>query len=234
MRKKRFTPLLHTRDGNTRQEDVGGLVHPAALLAGYEHAIFKKGSFASGSAIMFYCVLRPISRSWLMALLVASAGLVLSDWMSSPIAQADPIYRWVSPSGVISYGDQPPPDARKLQELPPALPPVPAPSQKRQPAPSPKPSTEGNKALTAMERLNLLTAINNYQRSLQPQPESRRHVYIPAYIGPGPYPFERPRRRHRPPPFHRRPLRPPANLPPTVLLPPAAPASAYSSPVLLP
>jgi|GEM_PF-1775962 hypothetical protein len=167
---------------------------------------------------------------------VLAAAIILSTGSGLLPAQAA-IYRWVSPNGTVSYGDQPPPGAAKLQSLPP-VPPAPPPAahlQTPQTAATVTPSSAASdKTLTAIERLNLLAALNNYQNSLRPPPEPEHHVYIPAYIGPAPFPPYRPGRPpywRRPPP---RPLRPPSNHPPTVLLPPPAPASAYSSPVLLP
>jgi hypothetical protein len=157
----------------------------------------------------------------------------------SPVSQATTIYRWVSPNGTVSFGDHPPANARKLEVLP-AAPPssLPAPNlQAAIPAPSsPTDSASQGKALTAIERLNLLTALNNYQKSLQAPPQPQHHVYVPAYIGPEPnFPYpHRPRRWQHPPPPFWRPIPPPSNRPPTVLLPPPVPASAYSSPVLLP
>lgn len=167
---------------------------------------------------------------------VLAAVFILSAGNALLPAQAA-IYRWVSPNGTVSYGDQPPPNASKLQSLPP-IPPAPPPVahlQTPQKAATVTPSSAASdKTLTAIERLNLLVALNNYQNSLRPPPEPEHHVYIPAYIGPAPFPPYRPGRPphwRRPPP---RPIRPPSNRPPTVLLPPPAPASAYSSPVLLP
>ncbi|HSO07383.1 MAG TPA: DUF4124 domain-containing protein [Pelomicrobium sp.] len=36
---------------------------------------------------------------------------------ASPVAHADSIYRWISSQGVITYGNQPPPDAQDLTLL---------------------------------------------------------------------------------------------------------------------
>ncbi|MDD5377545.1 MAG: DUF4124 domain-containing protein [Acidithiobacillus sp.] len=183
---------------------------------------------------MCHAFLSGISRNRRSAFMACVALLVWAGGIAPLSAQAA-IYRWVSSNGTVSYGDQPPPNAKKLQALPP-IPPAPpavAHPQPVQPAAAPPPADK-NKTLTAIERLNLLTALNNYQSSLPTPPEPRQHVYIPAYIGPGPFPAYRPGRPsrwHRPPP---RPIRPPSTRPPTVLLPPPAPASAYASPVLLP
>lgn len=164
-----------------------------------------------------------------------SLRLLLLVGIALPMAGTASIYRWVSPNGVVNYGDQPPQNAQKLRAMPP-IPPAPPPTPKRSPAPSNSVahSTAANKAQEATERLNLLTAINNYQNSLKAAQPTRQHVYIPAYIGPYP-PYQR---WHPHPGAPRPPIRPirplPNNRPPTVLLPPPAPASVYSSPVLLP
>ncbi|WP_172437629.1 DUF4124 domain-containing protein [Acidithiobacillus marinus] len=178
--------------------------------------------------------MKPASRRWAAAVLAAAVMVSASTFVLP--AQAERIYRWVSPDGTVSFGDQPPANAKKLQSLPsaPPAPPSVHPSAPPHKTPS-SPPAAAEKALTAIERLNLLTALNNYQNSLRPAPEPRQHdVYIPAYIGPRPFPPY----GHRPPPSWRhpppRPGRPPVTRPPTVLLPPPAPASMYSSPVLLP
>ncbi len=187
------------------------------------------------AAAMDRPLLKPIGRRWGAAVLAAAVMVSASAFVLP--AQAERIYRWVSPDGTVSFGDQPPANARKLQSLPsapPAPPTVHSPAS-RTPVSSSPPAAATDKTLTTIERLNLLTALNNYRNSLRPAPEPRQHdVYIPAYIGPGPFPpyGHRPRRPwRRPPP---RLGHPPVTRPPTVLLPPPAPASMYSSPVLLP
>lgn len=168
---------------------------------------------------------------------VGSALIILAAavWniTAIPVASGDPIYRWVSPSGVVSYGDQPPRGAHRVQALPP-IPPAPPPAAI---APTKSGSTAkeetlsaASKAQAAIARLNLLAAINNYQSSLQsariPPPRS---AYIPGFIGYGPHRF-----RERRPQRYRRPVHPPSRQPSMVLLPPPAPPSVYSSPVLIP
>ncbi|MHB1737702.1 MAG: DUF4124 domain-containing protein [Acidithiobacillus sp.] len=172
---------------------------------------------------------------------VGSALIILAAvvWniTAIPVASGDPIYRWVSPSGVVSYGDQPPRGAHRVQALPP-IPPAPPPAAI---APTKSGSTAkeetlsaASKAQAAIARLNLLAAINNYQSSLQsariPPPRS---AYIPGFIGPY-FPYGPHRFRERRPQRYRRPAHPPSRQPSMVLLPPPAPSSAYSSPVLIP
>ncbi|WP_414040688.1 DUF4124 domain-containing protein [Acidithiobacillus sp. M4-SHS-6] len=179
-------------------------------------------------------LLKPSIRRWGGAGLAAAWLLSASAFLLP--APAASIYRWLSPDGTVSFGDHPPANARKLQSLPsapPTPPSIPSPVPQNE-ASSPPPAAATDKTLTAIERLNLLTALNNYQNSLHPPPEPRQHAYLPAYIGPGPFPpygYRRPPPWRRPPP---RPSHPPVTRPPTVLLPPPAPASMYSSPVLLP
>ncbi len=154
-----------------------------------------------------------------------------------PVACGTPIYRWISPNGVVNYGDQAPRGAREVQIIP--APPSAPPPKARAPTNSGPPAEEGApspafKARTAIDRLNLLAALNNYRNSLQaartPPPQN---VYLPGFIGPqfsyGPHRFHE---RHRQ--YYHRQTFPPSRRPPMVLLPPPAPNSAYSSPTILP
>ncbi|WCE94030.1 DUF4124 domain-containing protein [Acidithiobacillus ferriphilus] len=173
-----------------------------------------------------------------VGILLGSAMLISTTvaWgiLATPLAFGDTIYRWVSPSGVVSYGNQPPRGARKIQTIPPA--PSPTASTRTNPGPTAAeeaPSSKTSKAQTAIARLNLLAALNNYQNSLQTARTPPRNIYTPGFIGPYfPYGVSRFRERH--PQHYRRPAISPPRQPSMVLLPPSAPNSAYSSPALIP
>ncbi len=154
--------------------------------------------------------------------------------LATPLAFGDTIYRWVSPNGVVSYGNQPPRGARKIQAIPPAPPPTASTRTNPGPTAAEGTSSKASKAQTAIARLNLLAALNNYQNSLQTARTPPRNIYTPGFIGPYfPYGASRFRERH-PQHYYRRPAIPPSRQPSMVLLPPSAPNSAYSSPALIP
>ena len=175
-------------------------------------------------------------------ILVGRALMILATIVWSlttiPVASGNPIYRWVSPNGVVSYGDRPPRGAQKIQAIPPippALPPTAMAPTQSGPAAKEETPSGASEAQAAIVRLNLLAAINNYQNSLQtartPPPQN---VYLPGFVGPYfPYGPHRFRERH-PQHYHRRQATPPSRRPSMVLLPPPAPPSAYASPVLIP
>lgn len=182
-----------------------------------------------------------VQNALIHRILVGKALLILATIVWSlttiPVATGDPIYRWVSPNGAVSYGDRPPRGAQKIQAIPPitpAPPPTTIAPTKSGPAAKEEAPSGASEAQAAIARLNLLTAINNYQNSLQtartPPPQN---VYLPGFVGSyfpnGPHRF-----RERHPQHYRRQATPPSRRPPMVLLPPPAPPSAYSSPVLIP
>ncbi len=172
----------------------------------------------------------------LRRILIGTAWMICATIVWSlatiPVASGNPIYRWVSPNGVVSYGDRPPRGAQKIQAIPPAPPPI-APTRSGPAAKEEAPSG-ASEAQAAIARLNLLAAINNYQNSLQtartPPPQN---VYLPGFVGPY-FPYGPHRFRERHPQHYRRQATPPSRRPSMVLLPPPAPPSAYSSPVLIP
>lgn len=174
-------------------------------------------------------------------ILVGRALMILATIVWSlttiPVASGNPIYRWVSPNGVVSYGDRPPRGAQKIQAIPPippALPPTAMAPTQSGPAAKEETPSGASAAQAAIVRLNLLAAINNYQNSLQtartPPPQN---VYLPGFVGHY-FPYGPHRFRERHPQHYRRPATPPSRQPSMVLLPPPAPPSAYASPVLIP
>ncbi|WP_409409533.1 DUF4124 domain-containing protein [Acidithiobacillus ferriphilus] len=165
------------------------------------------------------------------ALLISTA--VAWGILATPLTFGDTIYRWVSPNGVVSYGNQPPRGARKIQTIPPAPPPTA--SIRTNPGPTAAEGAPSNasKAQTAIARLNLLAALNNYRNSLQTARTPPRNIYTPGFIGPY-FPYGASRFRERHPQHYRRPAILPSRQPSMVLLPPPAPNSAYSSPALIP
>ena len=180
-----------------------------------------------------------VENTLLHRILIGTTWMIWATLVGSlttiPIASGAPIYRWVSPNGVVSYGDRPPRGAQKIQAIPPA-PPAPPPIAPTKSGPTAKEEapSRASEARAAIARLNLLAAMNNYQNSLQtartPPPQN---VYFPGFIGPY-FPYGPHRFRERHPPHYRRQATPPSRRPSMVLLPPPAPPSAYSSPVLIP
>ncbi|MDA8246009.1 DUF4124 domain-containing protein [Acidithiobacillus sp.] len=173
-----------------------------------------------------------------VGVLLGSAMLISTAvaWgiLATPLAFGDTIYRWVSPSGVVSYGNQPPRGARKIQTIPPAPPPTASTRTNPGPAAAEEAlSSKTSKAQTAIARLNLLAALDNYRNSLQTARTPPRNIYTPGFIGPY-FPYGASRFRERHPQHYRRPAIPPPRQPSMVLLPPSAPNSAYSSPALIP
>ncbi|WP_291511955.1 DUF4124 domain-containing protein [Acidithiobacillus sp.] len=116
-------------------------------------------------------------------------------WLSPGLA-GEPIYRWVSPTGVVSFGDHPPPAARDLRRI------------HTLPAPPPGPSADSaatvssneartlsatNSALAREEaliaRINLLTALANYAHSNEAPTHPPHSVYSPAFLLPPGYAY---------------------------------------------
>ncbi|MGC8590758.1 DUF4124 domain-containing protein [Acidithiobacillus sp.] len=125
------------------------------------------------------------SRRASLALLFAMTVLPCAPW-----ASAAPIYRWLSPAGVPSYGDTPPADARHITVVgeetpsppsPPPSPPASGPAAPESPPSGPSPSLTQEAIIS---RLNLLTAIQNYENSLVPRTHPPHSVYAPAFLWP--------------------------------------------------
>ncbi|MEY2342057.1 DUF4124 domain-containing protein [Acidithiobacillus sp. IBUN Pt1247-S3] len=148
--------------------------------------------------------------------IVRTGGILLSACLLAlPVlaTQADalPIYRWVSPSGVVSYGNQPPKgakDVHKVGEQSPT-PPTPPPPVVQKPEEQHRAQQQIAKDQELAAKLNLLRALENYLGQRQPQiiHEDRNPSLLlyPGYPYP-PYPPTRPR-----PPRPRPPQAPPIN-----------------------
>jgi hypothetical protein len=124
------------------------------------------------------------SRRTSLALFFAMTVLLCAPWVS-----AATIYRWLSPAGVPSYGDTPPANARHItvvgEETPsppsPPSPPASVPAAPESPPPGAPPSLTQEAIIS---RLNLLTAIQNYENSLVPRTHPPHSVYAPAFLWP--------------------------------------------------
>ncbi len=156
-----------------------------------------------------------------------------------PTASGHAIYRWVSPSGVVSYGDQPVPGARRIQPVP-VLPAPPASFTPPVPPVSGATGARRHRSSAAVRRLLLLMAIRQMEqnRAYQYRHRHRYHDYLfPGYGGfpEGRFPHQRPYGL----PYGGQPDRfrgfgQPQPEPPRVLLPNPAPQSSYSNPMILP
>ncbi len=120
--------------------------------------------------------------------------------LCAPCPSAAPIYRWLSPAGVPSYGDTPPANARHItvvgEETPaPPAPPSPPAGVPAAPESAPPRTSPSLTQEAIISRLNLLTAIQNYQNSLIPRTHPPHSVYAPAFLWPyggWPGPVQRP------------------------------------------
>ncbi len=178
---------------------------------------------------------RPV-KNLILALVVFFPGVTFFS-----VATGNSVYRWVSPSGVVTYGDHPVPGARQIRKIP-DLPVGPAVSVPPSLAVSPAPKTRAREGRSnaALHRLLLLMAIQQMEENRQYQNTHHHHDYL--YPGYGYFP-ERHFPYGRPYGFHSRGGRRPDRFqgygypqpgPPRVLLPPQAPSSAYSNPVIIP
>ncbi|MCE5393488.1 MAG: DUF4124 domain-containing protein [Acidithiobacillus sp.] len=98
-------------------------------------------------------------------------GLFVVLLLTAPWIQGQAIYRWVSPTGVVSYGNQPPKDARQVHKIGEESPPAPVAATHSQ-SESKHSATEHTDQEVAKEnalaaRLNLLSALQNYANSQQ-------------------------------------------------------------------
>ncbi|MBU2754290.1 DUF4124 domain-containing protein [Acidithiobacillus sp. CV18-2] len=102
--------------------------------------------------------------------------LMSACWLAMPVlapsALALPIYRWVSPEGVVSFGNRPPKDARDVQKIGEqspisATPPAPVVMQPARKAEQTEQKIARDEELAA--KLNLLRALENYLGQRQPQ-----------------------------------------------------------------
>ena len=119
-------------------------------------------------------------------------------------ADALPIYRWVSPSGVVSFGDHVPKGAQNVQKIGEQSPPPPIPS----PTAPPKVQSSQHREQQAQQqvakdeelaaKLNLLRALESYLGQRQPQVIHEDRGPSLFLYPPYPYP-PRPPLRPRPP-----------------------------------
>ena len=144
------------------------------------------------------------SRILLRACLLALPVLALQ-------ADALPIYRWVSPSGVVSYGNQPPNGAKDVHKVgeqspTPPSPPPPVPMM-QQPPEQYQAQRQIAKDQELAAKLNLLRALENYLG--QRQPRIIHEDRGPSLFLYPPYPY--PPARPRPPPPRPPQVSPPDN-----------------------
>jgi len=118
--------------------------------------------------------------------------LVLGLIQAEAVFAHEPIYRWISPSGVVSFGDRPPPGARDLRRVHTAPAPPPGPSIPTVATESSEEASAAPSAALAREealiaRLDLLTALANYARTREPPSHPPHSVYSPTFLLPPAY-----------------------------------------------
>ncbi|MHB0887477.1 DUF4124 domain-containing protein [Acidithiobacillus sp.] len=111
---------------------------------------------------------------------------VMAVLLAAPVASGATIYRWLSPAGVPSYGNTPPANARHItvvgEETP--APPSPPASVAAAPESAPPRASHSLTQEAIISRLNLLTAIQNYENSRVPRTHPPHSVYAPAFLWP--------------------------------------------------